>query len=40
MVIEVMGGLDGEPSEKEDKIIHNISKCVGINSVKGDVAII
>jgi hypothetical protein len=34
MVIEVMGGLDGEPSEKEDKIIHNISKCVGINAIK------
>jgi len=31
MVIEVMGGLNGEPSEKEDKIIHNISKCVGID---------
>jgi hypothetical protein len=30
MVIEVMGGLDGTPLEKEDKIIHNISKCVGI----------
>jgi hypothetical protein len=33
MVIEVMGGLDGEPAEKEDKIIHNISKCVGIDKV-------
>jgi len=31
MVIEVMGGLEGETSEKEDKIIHNISKCVGID---------
>jgi hypothetical protein len=40
MVIEVMGGVDGEPSEKEDKIIHNISKCVGINTIKGDVATI
>jgi hypothetical protein len=40
MVIEVMGGLDGSPSEKEDKIIHNISKCVGINAIKGDVEII
>ena len=24
---------------KYDKIIHNISKCVGINAIKGDVAI-
>jgi hypothetical protein len=31
MVLEVMGGIDGQPSEKEDKIIHNISKCVGID---------
>jgi len=34
MVIEVMGGLNGEPSEKEDKIIHNISKCVGIDKLQ------
>ena len=34
MVIEVMGGLEGETSEKEDKIIHNISKCVGIDKVQ------
>ena len=34
MVIEVMGGLDGKTCEKEDKIIHNISKCVGIGSCK------
>jgi hypothetical protein len=34
MVIEVMGGLNGEPSEKEDKIIHNISKCVGIDKAQ------
>jgi hypothetical protein len=41
MVIEVMGGIGNDDLEKEDKIIHNISKCVGINSVKGtDVAII
>jgi hypothetical protein len=34
MVIEVMGGTgNGETSEKEDKIIHNISKCVGIDKV-------
>ena len=33
MVIEVMGGLNGEPAEKEDKIIHNISKCVGIDKL-------
>jgi hypothetical protein len=31
MVLEVMGGIGGETSEKEDKIIHNISKCVGID---------
>jgi hypothetical protein len=31
MVLEVMGGIDGETSQKEDKIIHNISKCVGID---------
>lgn len=35
MVIEVMGGLGNNDLEKEDKIIHNISKCVGIESVKG-----
>ena len=35
MVIEVMGGLGNNDVEKEDKIIHNISKCVGIESVKG-----
>ena len=35
MVIEVMGGTgNGETSEKEDKIIHNISKCVGIDKAQ------
>ena len=31
MVIEVMGGLDGEPSEKEDKIVKKIAKVVTID---------
>ena len=31
MVIEAMGGLGNNDLEKEDKIIHNISKCVGID---------
>ena len=29
MVLEVMGGI-GDELEKEDKIIHNISKCTTI----------
>jgi len=35
MVLEAMGGAGNNDIEKEDKIIHNISKCVGIDSVKG-----
>lgn len=31
MVIEVMGGIGNNDLEKEDNIIHNISKCVGID---------
>ena len=31
MVIEAMGGMGNNDLEKEDKIIHNISKCVWIN---------
>ncbi len=31
MVIEVMGGMGDNDMEKEDNIIHNISKCVGID---------
>jgi hypothetical protein len=34
MVIEVMGGTGNNDIEKEDKIIHNISKCVGIDKVQ------
>ena len=33
MVIEVMGGTGNNDLEKEDKIIHNISKCVGIDKI-------
>lgn len=31
IVIESMGGIDGNEIEKENKIIHNISKCVTID---------
>jgi hypothetical protein len=30
-VIEAMGGAGDNDLEKEDKIIHNISKCVAID---------
>jgi hypothetical protein len=33
MVLEVMGGTGNNDIEKEDKIIHNISKCVGIDKI-------
>ena len=31
MVVEVMGGVGNDDLEKEDKIIHNISKCTTID---------
>ena len=31
IVIETMGGVDGNPSDKEDKIIKNITKAASIN---------
>jgi hypothetical protein len=35
MVVEIMGGAGNNDLEKEDKIIHNISKCTTIEKYQG-----